>query len=96
MRAKSIVRLVSLSTSLLLAACGAEPIGTGETKNPEVKAYLLAEVDGCRIWKVYDKDWDRFYFARCPDNQTTAQTQSCGKNCRESIRVETMYADRLD
>lgn len=59
------IRTVLVLTSLMLAGCGAEPIERTNSGNPDVSAGLLAEVDGCRIWRLSDGNSRNVYFANC-------------------------------
>jgi hypothetical protein len=55
---------------LALASCGQEPM-KAETSANGATAYLIATVDGCRVWRVWDGV--SVYFARCPEGAVTTK-----------------------
>jgi len=55
---------------LTLASCGQEPM-KAETSANGATAYLIATVDGCRVWRVWDGV--NVYFARCPEGAVTTK-----------------------
>lgn len=55
---------------LALASCGQDPM-KAETSPNGATAYLIATVDGCRLWRVWDGH--DVYFARCPEGAVTTK-----------------------
>lgn len=69
-----------LAALLALAGCN-EAMDVQVSKNG-AKAEMIAEVDGCRLWRV-DDGYRDVYMARCPEGAASTQHSiSCGKNCR--------------
>lgn len=59
---------------LALTSCGPDPMKV-ETSPNGANAYLIATVDGCRLWSV-----EGIYFARCPEGAVnTKWEQQQGK-----------------
>lgn len=83
--------LFAAAIALLLIGCAAEPQELVQGNNKDVEVYLLTEADGCKIYRFMDSG--RFhYFTRCAANEnvSTSSVQSCGKNCTESVEVQTI------
>jgi hypothetical protein len=62
-----------------LAGCGNRSMETEVSANG-AKSELIATVDGCRVWRLYDGHY--VYFARCPEGSATTtwnETKSNGK-----------------
>lgn len=72
--------ILALVVALALAGCN-DAMETQTSANG-AEAKLIAEVDGCRLWRVYDGSY--VYLARCPEGASGTQHDvSCGKNCTE-------------
>lgn len=69
-----------LPLSLMLAACGADPIATANSGNPDVQANLIAEVDGCRIWRIRDGNERKVYMANCAEGDARTEWTTGGKH----------------
>lgn len=92
---KNVTLMVLLASCVTLSAC--EP-STPEKRQRETeqrvernnnRTRLIATVDGCRIWEVYNEDGTNPFFARCPEgsadtfneyrsNKQTKQTFTLG------------------
>jgi hypothetical protein len=95
--------LVTTGVVLGLAGCkdeGRGAIRPADTGNPDVSAFLLATVDGCRVWRLYDQSQGRYvYVSTCGASGSKAQwTEGCGKNCTRHVEslspLPTMEATR--
>lgn len=75
-------KILVLSSLLALAGCN-EAMDVQVSKNG-AEAKLIAEVDGCRLWRLND-GWRDVYVARCPEGAVGVQHEvSCGKSCRRA------------
>ena len=73
--------------ALLMAGCGAAPISSTMTDNPEgVKLDLLFTHEGCKMYRFMDNGHFH-YFADC--RGTVTSTESCGKGCSRTDSVQT-------
>ncbi len=55
------------------------------------KTRLLAIVDGCRIWEVYNEDGTNPFFARCPEGAVdTFESHKGGYKNRDTIKNFTL------
>jgi hypothetical protein len=79
------MKWLALIAALALAGCATAPIRQAETGNPGRSADLIAVVDGCKIWRIYDLHY--VYFARCPNGVARTETETGGKY---SHRVEVV------
>ena len=79
----------AIAAAVLIAGCSPKPIETRKTDNAEVKAELIATVDGCRIFRL-SNGWTSMYFAHCPLNATVQWDETCGKGCVK--RVQSLSA----
>lgn len=78
------VKMCGLGLSLaILSACNGPAGMETETSKNGVTAELIAEVDGCRVWRIDPGGTShKVYMSRCFDGAaTTQQAVSCGKNC---------------
>lgn len=70
-----------------LAGCGATPISKAQTGNPEVEAGLIARIEGCNLYRIYDNG-SRVYMTVCRGQaERTRWTESCGKGCTRTVET---------
>lgn len=81
--------IIALASLLALAGCGAEPIAREQSGNPDVRVDLIAEFDGCRLFRVYDYS-NRVYVADCKRNTTAQWQESAGKT---TVTRQSLTAD---
>ncbi len=62
---------------VLMVGCGAKPIASDQTQNPDLKVDYLGESDGCKIYRFLDVNYH--YYVRCNGHVTTSETQQNGK-----------------
>lgn len=63
---------------LMLAGCGQDAMQVERSQNG-AEAQLIAVVEGCRLWRVYDGN--RVYIAVCDGKSADVQSRvSAGKN----------------
>lgn len=55
---------------LLLFGCSADPVAQGSSDNKDVTAVIIANVDGCSVYRVQDGGAQTLYFVRCPVGAT--------------------------
>ena len=83
------MRLVLLALSLGLAGCQASPLERVSSLNPDVRAVVVAHVDGCTVYRLEGVLARDVAFVRCPSVQpTTTQSSSvevCGKGCTSTV-----------
>jgi hypothetical protein len=81
-------RALLLAATLVLAGCSADPIETARTGNPGVKAGLIAQIEGCNLYRVRDGDSRTVYVAVCPGGASrTSWSESCGKACARDLEA---------
>jgi hypothetical protein len=91
-----------IASTLLIASCSSPG---GDAARPESQSSntpeggfdirFLFEIDGCKLYSFKDAD-RRVYFANC-GNTSRADlefTESCGKNCVRTVRIETVGVNR--
>ena len=63
------------------------------SSNPDAKVQLLFEVDGCKVYRFFDRGNFR-YFTNCKGgNSSVGWIESCGKNCTYYAENMTTYPD---
>lgn len=72
--------LTAIAALLLLGACSKDPIQSTQTDNRDLSVDILANVDGCRIYRFEDAA-HYVYFTRCGSSTATQSWYTCGKNC---------------
>ena len=55
--------LIGLTLSLFLTSCFGEPTEVVETNNNDFDVELLFEIDGCRVYRFWDRGYK--YFTTC-------------------------------
>ena len=55
--------LIGLTLSLFLTSCFGEPTKVVETNNNDFDVELLFEIDGCRVYRFWDRGYK--YFTTC-------------------------------
>jgi hypothetical protein len=82
---------VTILAALLVGVTACEAPTDEETRaNNERHSRLVAVIDGCRIFRVYDSDTSEHpYFARCPEGaaDTVEQHTTGGKNPKTKTTV---------
>src|SRR5258705_7508210 len=75
-------RLYAILVALLLTSCGAKPLSSEKTDNPEVWADYLATIDGCRLWRGNTGNHYVFFSPGANHYTTSPQKdESHGKSC---------------
>lgn len=76
-------KLVFIAVPLIILSACSNPGMEKETSKNGVTAELIAEVDGCRVWRIDPGGVSKYvYMSRCPEGAATTQRSvSCGKNC---------------
>lgn len=87
--------MLSLIGSCLLMsslnACMAPAQMNLQSSNPNIKVELLFEVDGCKVYRFYDRQQPR-YFTKCQNGSSSVGwLESCGKNCTYYAENVTSY-----
>jgi hypothetical protein len=82
------------AASLVLAACGKDPVFTSSTDNPNVAVSKMFEFEGCTVYRFKDAG-NYVYYSNCPGTTQSFRTESCGKNCTEHVPV-TVQTSRGD
>lgn len=78
---------------LALAGCEDETPEQKQARaeNNGTKSRVIAVVDGCRIWEVYNDQGHNPFFARCPEgSETTFEQWSTGGKTPTTKRVQTL------
>jgi hypothetical protein len=76
---------------LVLAGCEFNPISIEVASENGRNSRIIAEVDGCRIWEVYNSDGHNPFFARCPEGAATSYEQYQGGNKnQQTFREQTL------
>ena len=85
------------SLPLALVACSADPIETARTGNPGVQAGLIAQIEGCNLYRVRDGIDRTVYLAICPGGASrTSWTERCGKSCTRDLDTLTLRSGGED
>lgn len=78
----------------LAASCGPPTsIGSASTNNKDVEVIVVADVEGCRIYRVFGSSRD-FHFVKCKEVQPVEvheqydQCVRCGKNCMHCTTID--------
>ncbi|MBN8826104.1 MULTISPECIES: DUF4884 domain-containing protein [unclassified Spirosoma] len=85
----SLICCYLISTNLL--SCLAPAQMNLQGSNPNIKVELLFEVDGCKVYRFYDRQQPR-YFTKCQNGSSSVGwLESCGKNCTYYAENVTSY-----
>jgi hypothetical protein len=77
----------------LLAGCSADPIGTTQTDNAQIKVERLFDHEGCTVYRFYDNG--ARYFVKCGASSRVEwiHQRQCGKTpCPRADSIETVRA----
>lgn len=73
---------LAIPVILAFISCGKPAQESSPTTNPQFKAEMLFEHDGCRVYRFYDDG--AVYFTTCRGDVSWKTSHPCGKGC---IRV---------
>ena len=83
-------RTLAFLPLLALVGCQAQPIGPAQTSNPGVTADLIARIESCNLYRLYDGA-NRVYMASCSRGETRIRwEEGCGKGCTRPIEALTL------
>lgn len=78
--------LAITSVAVLLAACGKDPVSTGQSDNPNVPVSKMFEYEGCKVYRFKDAG-EYVYYSNCSGTTTGFHAESCGKNCTKQVPI---------
>lgn len=86
--------LIIVAASLMLAACGADPLETKRDANG-FEYSLIGYIEGCRVYRAMDGSNRPFHVTICgPEQKVSLQERfGCGKNCSYNAYSNTVWRE---
>ncbi len=81
------MKKIVLLLFILLTGCSRKQ-ETPEELVARAETILIAEYDGCKVYRTDPAAYSPIYWVKCGNETTTQHTRSCGKGCSHTERVQ--------